>query len=84
MSEAIHGNPERQQKDQAITDKLEALDYEVFRIAASELWDQNIMAKHFSKIARTLLGKQQAKMLKTDQSWYKTPTTSSRDRQHSP
>jgi ATP-dependent helicase YprA (DUF1998 family) len=84
LSENIHGNPERQQLDQAITDKLEALDYEVFRIAASELWDQNAMAKHFSKIARTLLDKQQAKVLKTDQTWYQTPTTSSRDRQHSP
>jgi hypothetical protein len=47
--------------------------YVVIRIAASELTDQKKMAQYFSRIAREVLGKNQAKALKEDQSWYQYP-----------
>jgi hypothetical protein len=70
LSRHIHGNPERQQKDKAIQEQLESMHYEVFRIAASELTDRNKMVQHFSRIAKTLLGKQKAKKIKESQDWF--------------
>jgi hypothetical protein len=71
LSEAIHGNIERQKKDQAITEALESLGYEVHRIAVSELTDYKKMAQYFSRIAKDLGDRQKAKQLKQNQDWFK-------------
>ncbi len=70
MSEHLHGNPETQQRDRAITDELESLGYEVFRIPAGDLHDRGAMAKYFFRIGRFLVGKKQARQLQQQPSWF--------------
>ena len=70
MSQHLHGNPETQQRDRAITDELESLGYEVFRIPAGDLHDRDAMAKHFFRIGRFLVGKEQARQLRQQPNWF--------------
>lgn len=70
MSKHLHGNPERQQRDHAIRDELENLGYEVIVIPANGLSDHTVMTKHFYRLGRTLLGRDQAQNLRNDLNWF--------------
>jgi hypothetical protein len=70
LSEHLHGNPLTAERDRAIRDELRARYYEVFEIPASELDDRDAMARHFYRLARVLLGKDKARDLRHDASWF--------------
>jgi hypothetical protein len=72
LSEHIHGNPHTAAQDRALRDELRARYYEVFEIPASELDDREAMARHFYRLARVLLGKDKARDLRNDASWFET------------
>ena len=73
LSDGIHGNIEAQRRDARIREQLRAEEYEVVVIPASHLFDRAQMAQHLGRIARFLLGKQQAKLIKADTSWFVEP-----------
>ena len=77
LSRAIHGNPETRSRDAGIREELRARDYEVLAIAASHLTDRDEMARHFSFIARFLIGKDKARDVRDDTSWFFDFTDSS-------
>jgi len=70
LSQHIHGNKETAKKDRAIRDQLRSLEYEVFEIAATELTDRDAMARHFFRLARVLMGKEKARDVRNDPSWF--------------
>ena len=70
LSEGIHGNPEAQRRDARIREELRSRDYDVLAIAASHLTDKAQMASHFGRVARFLIGKEKAKEVRNDTSWY--------------
>ena len=51
LSRHIHGNPETAERDRQICAWLRGSGYEVLEIAASELGDEQAMAKHFRRLA---------------------------------
>jgi hypothetical protein len=73
LSAHIHGNPATREQDLAIRQALRSLDYEVIEVAATQLHDRDAMVRHFHKIARILIGKDRAKSVKEDPSWYVEP-----------
>jgi len=73
LSEHIHGNPATAARDRGIREELRARHYEVFEIAASDLWDQEKMRQHFFRLGRILLGKDQARDLRDTPAWYEEP-----------
>jgi hypothetical protein len=70
LSEHIHGNPHTAERDRALRDELRGRYYEVFEIPASELEDREAMARHFYRLARELLGREKARDLRNDVSWF--------------
>jgi hypothetical protein len=70
LSEHIHGNPATRERDRAIRDELRSRHYEVFEIAASDLADRDAMAKHFFRLGRVLLGRDRARELRDEPSWF--------------
>lgn len=70
LSQHIHGNPETAAQDRAIREELRARNYEVFEIPASELDDRDAMSRHFFRLARVLLGKDAARSLRDNPSWF--------------
>jgi hypothetical protein len=70
LSQHIHGNPETVAQDRAIREELRARHYEVFEIPASDLDDRDAMARHFFRLARVLLGKDTARGLRDNPSWF--------------
>ncbi len=76
LSRYIHGNPEAQRRDARIREELRSRDYEVLAIAASHLTDRDEMAGHFGRIARFLIGKERAKSVREDTSWFVVPSAS--------
>ncbi|MDH6086668.1 DEAD/DEAH box helicase [Umezakia ovalisporum] len=70
MSEQLHGNPDRQQRDRIIREKLRNRDFEVFEIPVTSLTDIQAMVNHFSRIARVLLGKQKAREIRDNPGWF--------------
>ena len=70
LSEAIHGNPEARRRDRRLRQELEARDFEVVEIVATELNDLDAMRGYFARIARILVGKQRAKEVREDISWF--------------
>jgi SOS-response transcriptional repressor LexA len=75
LSEHIHGNPRTAARDRAIRDELRSRHYEVFEIPASELFDCDAMARHFFRLARVLMGKDRARTLRDDPSWFESGST---------
>lgn len=73
LSERIHGNPQTEQRDRSIREQLRALGYEVFEIAASDLWDRDRMAGHFFRLGRLLLGRDEARRLRAQADWFAPP-----------
>jgi hypothetical protein len=75
LSGHIHGNPTTREKDRAIREMLRSKHYEVVEITATQLHDRVAMVQHFARIARILIGKERAKVLREDESWYGVPET---------
>jgi hypothetical protein len=70
LSGHIHGKPATRERDRAIRETLRSMHYEVVEISAAQLHDRAAMVKHLSRIARILIGKDRAKSLRDDESWY--------------
>ena len=70
LSEHIHGNPATAAKDRDIRDELRSRGYEVVEITATELDDCDAMARHFYRLARLLMGRESARRIRSDQSWF--------------
>ena len=70
LSTGIHGKPETAARDRAIREELRARQYEVFEIPATDLDDRDAMARHFSRLARALIGKEHARRIKDNLSWF--------------
>jgi hypothetical protein len=70
MSQHLHGDSNRQQRDREIREELRSLSYEVFEIPVGNLSDRTAMAKHFFRLGRILLGKQQATTIRDNPSWF--------------
>lgn len=70
LSEHIHGNPATAARDRAIREELRAKHYEVFEIAATDLWDQEKMRQYFFRLGRILLGRDRAKELRDTPEWF--------------
>jgi hypothetical protein len=75
LSGHIHGSPATREKDRAIREMLRSKHYEVVEIAATQLHDRGAMMQHFVRIARILIGKERAKVLRDDESWFAMPET---------
>jgi len=69
LSEHIHGNPETRQRDRQIREKLRNDFYEVIEIAATDLTDAAAMQRHFYRLGRLLLGKEEAERFRDDAAW---------------
>jgi ATP-dependent helicase YprA (DUF1998 family)/SOS-response transcriptional repressor LexA len=70
LSEHIHGNPATVARDRAIREELRARHYEVFEVAATELWDRQAMIRHFFRLGRVLLGRDRARELRDRPDWF--------------
>ena len=70
MSRELHGNPERQLRDRRIREELRNRGYEVIEITNAQLFDRDAMAQHFFRIGRFLLGKEEARRLKDETTWF--------------
>lgn len=63
LSKHIHGNPETQERDRQIRGQLSGEGHTVIEITAHDLGDENQMARHFRKLALTLLDRKVAKAI---------------------
>jgi hypothetical protein len=70
LSGRIHGNPETRARDRQIREELRARRYEVFEIAATDLEDRGAMARHFYRLGRILVGKDEAKTIRDRTEWF--------------
>lgn len=70
LSEHIHGNARTKAKDEAIRTTLRGRGYEVVEIAASDLFDRDQMIRHAARIARLVEGRDRARAVRDDASWY--------------
>lgn len=75
LSEGIHGNPERQQRDRQIRTELENRDYAVRKITATELDEREAMKSHFKWLGKRLLTKERERALHEDTRWFDEATT---------
>lgn len=75
LSDHIHGNAATAGRDRAIREELKARGYDVFEIAATELWDRDGMARHFFKLGRVLLGRDRARELRDQPDWFPEAAT---------
>jgi hypothetical protein len=70
MSASLHGDPAIAARDQEIRSWLRNNGYQVVEITRVELDDRNAMVRHFKKLARYLEGKNLAKKIEEDASWF--------------
>ncbi len=70
LSRHIHGNPATRDRDRDIRETLRSKGYEVFAIAASDLSDQAAMAALFYRLARAVMGKDRARMVRENAEWF--------------
>jgi hypothetical protein len=70
MSGHLHGNPETRARDRQIRDELRNKDYKVVEIQYQELFDLEVMRDVMAQIGRALVGRQKARELKEDTSWF--------------
>lgn len=70
MSQHLHGNPETQQRDREIREELRYHEYEVITIPVGDLRDREAMKRHFFRIGRILVGKEQAKQIREETYWF--------------
>ena len=77
LSSGLHGNPATAANDREIRSWLRNKGYQVVEISYVELDDRAAMVRHFKKIARYLEGKDLAKKIEDDPSWYDSAMTNS-------
>lgn len=70
MSKHLHGDSARQQRDRVLREELRNLGYEVFEIPVGNLDDRQAMARHFYRLGRILLGREQANDIRDDPTWF--------------
>lgn len=70
MSASLHGDPAIAARDQEIRSWLRNNGYQVIEITRVELDDRNAMVRHFKKLARHLEGKDLARKVEEDSSWF--------------
>ena len=70
LSGHSHGNPDTAARDRPIREELRARRYEVFEIPAGALYDRDRMASYFFRLARILMGKEEARRLKESPGWF--------------
>lgn len=70
MSSHLHGNPQTAARDREIRDELRNTGYEVVEIPSQDLFDRTAMRQHMRRIARAVVGKQKAKDLASNDSWF--------------
>ncbi len=70
LSTHIHGNDRTAANDRSIREELRARRYEVFEIPAGALSDRDRMASYFFRLARILMGKDEARRLKEVPLWF--------------
>lgn len=70
MSASLHGDPDTAERDREIRTWLRNTGYQVVEITAVELDDRDAMTRHFKRLARHLSGKDMAKKISKDQSWF--------------
>jgi hypothetical protein len=73
LSGHIHGNPATRDIDLAIRETLRSKNYEVIVVAATQLYDRAAMVGHFHRIARILIGRDRAREVRDDPSWFVEP-----------
>ena len=59
LSKHLHGNPETRDRDWQIRGELRSEDHEVIVITAVDLDDAQAMTKHFKRLARQLIGREE-------------------------
>jgi hypothetical protein len=64
MSGHIHGNGTTQRRDREVREELRNRGYEVFEIPFGNLTDQLAIQRHFYRLGRILLGKDQAQRVR--------------------
>jgi hypothetical protein len=70
MSASLHGDPATAAHDREIRSWLRNNGYQVIEITRVELDDRSAMIRHFKKLARFLEGKELAKHIEEDISWF--------------
>jgi len=70
MSASLHGDPAVAARDREIRTWLRNNGYQVIEITAVELDDRKAMVRHFRKLARCLSGKDLARKVSADSSWF--------------
>ena len=70
MSASLHGDSAIAARDREIRSWLRNNGYQVIEITKVELDDRNAMIRHFKKLARHLEGKELARKLEDDASWF--------------
>lgn len=75
LSEQLHGNPETRARDQQIREQLRVQGYEVVEIAASDLNDKGAMKRHFFRLARFLIGREEAVRIRDNPGWFDAKET---------
>lgn len=70
MSKHIHGNPKTAERDNEIRSWLRNNGYEVIPITFVELDDKGAMTRHFKKLGRYLEGRDLAKQIEEDETWF--------------
>ena len=72
LSQQLHGNPSTRDRDLAIRQTLRSKGYDVVEIPASHLQSKDSMVLHVAKIAKFLFGRERAKELRSDTSWFES------------
>jgi hypothetical protein len=70
MSRHIHGNKATQKRDRQIREELRSRDYKVFEIPYGDLTDRGAMARHFYRLGRILVGKDEAADVRDNPTWF--------------
>ncbi len=70
MSAALHGDPAIAARDQEIRSWLRNNGYQVIEITRVDLDDRSAMIRHFKKLARHLEGRDLARKIEEDSSWF--------------
>jgi hypothetical protein len=73
LSRHLHGNPTTAERDRRIRDWLRNNGFEVIEIAASDLYDEGAMTRHFRKLAGYLSKPELRERLRNDTRWYNAP-----------
>lgn len=63
-------------KDRLIREELRSKDYEVIETMYQQLFDKVMMRQHMRRIARAIFGREKAKTIEEDDSWFGLPSGS--------